>query len=194
MNKIQSLNIFFGSLPDTDFIDDLSEVKSEKEEEVIKLFELVLKWYNKEDIDKEWSEWSKDFKEDELKKKRAIIRALIFISKEFASSKINEIELKEDFESIGLSSKLYEYFIDKLRSNEDFKIKASREKKPCPNIVKSIDWRIDERKYVDGNKEKIATVEFFCSIKGEKEIVQLDFSKKSLTHLISLLNKINEEL
>ena len=62
--KYNSLNLFFGSGSSEDFLEDLEQLKEFQEKEVFDLIDHIIKWYPEEDIDKEWEEWSKDFKED----------------------------------------------------------------------------------------------------------------------------------
>ena len=192
--KKHSLNLFFDVYPDKDFLYDIEVVSKSPKVEVTEIIGLVLDWYPKEDIEKEWEEWSKGLKEEELKKKRAIIRAFLSICKEFASGKVNEVELREDFENLDLDIDYFNKMVNKIKDDAEFKKKASKGRKPYQNNLKDLDWRIDDRKYLDGTKEKVAVVEFLCSVKGENEVFQLDFTKKSLKHLILLLNKISEEL
>lgn len=189
-----SFNLFFGQIPGDEFVDDLSEIKSLKENEVLELIDLIIKGYPKKDIEKDWEEWSKNFTKEEEEKKKKIIGILIFIFKELVSEKINEIELKEDFNKLNLPLSYIDYFIKKLESSREFKNKASRGKKPYENYLRNIDWRIDERKFNDETKDTVAVIEFVYASKGEKGIVQLDFNSKSLKHLISLLSKIEKRL
>lgn len=194
MAKADSLNLFFGSFPDNDFIDDLLTIKEYEEKEILDLIDHIIKWYPEEDIDKEWEVWSKSFKEEEIKKKKAIIRAFIFIFKEFAAEKVSEIELKEDFTKLDLPLSYLEYSLNKVKSSKEFTKKALRGNSPYENTLRNLDWRIDEREYNDGSKENIAVIEFVYANKGEKEVIQLDFNVKSLKHLILLLSKIEEKI
>lgn len=169
-------------------------VKESDEKEVIELIDLVIKWYPREDIDNEWDKWSKDLEKEEIKKKKSILRSFIFILKEYASEKVTKEQLKEDFKNLDLTLSYLEHFTKKLESEKKFQNKAFRNKRPLENKLKNIDWRIDKRMYNDGDKENIAVIEFYCTSKGEKEIIPLDFNHKSLKHLISLLTKIEKEL
>jgi hypothetical protein len=194
MEGKKSLNLFFGSYPDSSFIEDLSLVKEYSEKEVLELIDLVLEWYPKEDVDKEWEEWSKNFEEKEIKKKKSVIRVFIFIFKEFASGKISEEELKEDFETLNLHLSYLNNSLDKIKSSKDFIKKALSGKRPFENEIKNLDWSIDEKKYADGTKENIANIEIVYSNKGEKDIAQFDLNPKALKHLILMLQKIEDEL
>ena len=194
MSDISALNMFFGQIPGEEFLEDLSNLKSFKKKEIIELINLLVKWYPKEDIDKEWKEWSKDLKEKEIKKKKAALRVLIFIFKEFIAGNISESELKKDAEAIRLPSEYIDHFIKMSENKEEYRKKVLREERPKANIIVSLNWRIDKRIYKNEIEENTSVIEFTYISKGKKEVVQFDLNIKALRHLISILNKIEEKL
>lgn len=190
-----SLNLFFGQKPNDDFLEDLSSFSKLKENEISKLINKVIEWYTKEDIDREWEEWTKSLPKEEIEEKKSAIRIILFIFKEFASENINETELKEDFETLKLPQKYFDYFIKPLKSvKKEFREKTLKDKKPNENFLASIDWRIDKKTYRDGMEKNVAIIEFIYSDKGEKKVAQFDLNLKALKHLISKLKQIEEEL
>src|SRR3989344_2831603 len=174
--KYNSLNLFFGSGSSEDFLEDLEQLKEFQEKEVFDLIDHIIKWYPEEDIDKEWEEWSKDFKEDEKKAKKSAIRALLFIFKEFASGSLTESELRADAEKIGFAKKYVNYSVKKLNKAKEFHKKALRQN------------------YGQEFEESICAIEFSYYHKGEKQIAQFDLNLKGLRNLILTLNKIEKKL
>lgn len=69
MSDIKPLNIFFGRIPDSEFLEDLNHFLSLNEKEGFELIDKVIDWYPRQNIDKEWEEWSKKFNEDEEEKR-----------------------------------------------------------------------------------------------------------------------------
>ena len=189
-----NLNLFFAGYPDTDFISDVSFIKDFREGEIFKIIDSIIELFPKDDVENDWNALMKDLSEEEIKKRKAIMKAFLFIFKELASEKISESELRDDFECLAIPSNYLQYAIEKLNSIQEFKIKASKTKRPYDNVLRYIEWRIDSRNYNDGSKEDVAIIEFLYSLNGEKEILQLDFSHKRLLHFISLLNKIELKL
>jgi len=192
--KYNSLNLFFGSGSSEDFLEDLEQLKEFQEKEVFDLIDHIIKWYPEEDIDKEWEEWSKDFKEDEKKAKKSAIRALLFIFKEFASGSLTESELRADAEKIGFAKKYVNYSVKKLNKAKEFHKKALRQNQPYRNVLSSVDWRIDRQNYGQEFEESICAIEFSYYHKGEKQIAQFDLNLKGLRNLILTLNKIEKKL
>lgn len=190
-----SLNLFFGQKPNDDFIEDLSFFNKLKENEINEIIDKVIDWYTKEDIDKEWDEWTKSFTKEEEKERKGALRAIIFVFKEFVSGNVNEDELKEDFELLKISKNYFDHFIKSLKPVEkEFCKKALRDKKPYENTLLNIDWRIDKKTYRDGTEKNAAIIEFIYSDKGEKKVAQFGLNLKALRHLISKLKQIGERL
>lgn len=193
--KDNLLNLFFGRQPSDDFLEDLEALKKLSEREIFGLIDKIIEWYPKENIDKEFDEWEKEFTKEEIQERKRAIRILLFVFKEFVSGNINEDELKDDFEIIKLPQRYFNHFLKMLKPVEkEFRKNSLEGEKPYENALISIDWRIDAKHYRDGTENKIAFLELILFDRGEEKVVQFDLNSKALKHLIYRLKKIEEEL
>ncbi len=87
----------------------------------------IIELFPKDDVENDWNALMKDLSEEEIKKRKAIMKAFLFIFKELASEKISESELRDDFECLAIPSNYLQYAIEKLNSIQEFKIKASKD-------------------------------------------------------------------
>jgi len=192
--KTESLNLFFGQVPSGNFLDDLDDLIVLDKKEVNEIIDHILDWYPKEDIEEEWEKWKAGLSENEVEKKQRVLRLLLFIMKEIAAERISEKEITEDLENLDFPKEYSEYILKNLKSADDFKKKALKEKRPYENTIRDIDWRVDNRNYLDGTEQKIIVLEVLYSSKGEKETITFDLNKKALKHLITVLRKIEDSL
>ena len=194
MKETIHLNLFSGQMPTDQFLEDLDTLKNFEEKEVLDLIDHIITWYPEEDIDKEWEEWSKDFKENEKEAKKSAISILLFIFTEFASESLTESELRADAEKIGFAEKYVNYSVKKLNKAKEFRKKALRQNQPYRNVLASVDWRIDRQNYGQEFEESVCAIELIYYHKGEKQVAQFDLNLKTLKKLILTLNKIEGKL
>lgn len=193
--KGNSLNLFFGSEPNKDFLENLETIKKIPEAKILELIDKVIEWYPKEgDIKKEVEEWLNKFWEKEKEKMSSVIDALAFIFISFASGNVDENELKKDIEKINFPEKYFYYFLKKLKKSKEFRKKATKQRQPHRDFLNSIDWRIDKQGTGEEFSEKVCVIELTYYSKGEEEIAQFNLNHTALKHLIFTLNKIENKL
>jgi len=192
--KTEYLNIFFGQMPSDDFLEDLIELKSFERDEVIDIIDRIFDWYPRDDIEEEWEKWKSGLSEDVVDKKERVLRFLLFLIKEIAAERISKTEIKEDLKNLDFPKEYLEYILSKLESAGNFKKRALKAKRPFENLIRNIDWRVDERKFADGTKQTIIVLEVLYYNKGEKETVNFELNKKGIKHFINILKIIEKAL
>lgn len=190
----KSLNLFFGQPPSEDFLEDLEILKKFQEKEVLELIDWIIKYYPTGNLDEEWEKLAKNFTDEDKNKRRKIITTLLFIFKQFVVGHVNENELKKDFESLKLSQKYFDCFLNKLSENNEFRKRALKQIQPYRNLLVSVDWRIDRQNYGHDFGENVGVLDFTYFSKGEKQVAQIEFGLEEIKHLIFILRIIEEKL
>jgi len=193
-----SLNLFFGTSPSNEFLEDFEILKKIPEKEIFELVDDIINIYSKENINEELKNWEKKFgknQESEKKEKERALKVLLYLLKEFSSENVTEDEIRDDFKNLEISTKILDRFIKNVKPVEkEFRKNSLRNEKPYENVLVSIDWRLENKIYRDSSEKKVAKLEFIYSDKGEKKVAQFDLNQKALKHLIYRLQKIKEVL
>jgi hypothetical protein len=192
--KTGPLHLLFGQAPRSGLLEDLDVLKDLKKEEALQLIDRVIEWYPREDIDKEWREWSSQLGEEETQRRKRALKLLLFIMREIATGQVSETEARSDIEKLEIPIDYFNYILDRLKSSPQFTDKVLGKCRPYENIISDVDWRIDQRTYRDGTRDNVAVVELAYVSGGEKEAVSLDINLGALRHLMNILRKVEDDL
>lgn len=194
MENKKPLNIFFGSLPSSEFINDLAHIEQLPVNETLKVIELIFDWYSKDSVIEEWGKWKEQYEEEEHDKRARVMNAFLYIIKEFATEKVTESELISDFKSLNIPSEVIESIRLHLKSNDEFIVKSLSGKKLLNNYIYDLEWRIDDRVYKDKSQEKIVNLDLKINVNGKSKLIPIEFSAFSFNHFLSILTNIQNKL